>query len=331
MMTCDSAFSNQRDDANNLFYADLIEDWEELKRRQNKTFIVCVNNFSMKSSLTKNIRHYFKEAPNIFFTVNLTYARDFVSLGYEFVQFSPPTQKRREFAKQIFEFMKNMYFQIHRHPEDGNLSRIWDAAVLFESDLYSQFIQEEEVERNIFLALNNYRERLEKSTGYLYLKRYPDIQYLVLTKPHVRINQLNTANLCTQSAPVSTTSMYNTHSISWHPPRPLRPAAQPRYVAVPVPRVATNAAAARQLVTLKPGLVSGQPFSHSPSNVMQTAPQVPNQAVAGPSGIRQQVFRIQGPKTIGSLRPVNYFSAPVPVPPHQPQPGPSNQHVLDNM
>ena len=301
----------------NRFFVDQVENWNILVRRK-AAFIVNVQNFRFNDHSSKDItiRHSFKEAPNIQFTTKFRANSDeFANLGDEFVYDNPINPNRNAFAMQIYNFLKNMYFQIHRHPDDMDDNMVWDAAVLFESDLWNQFQIDVEVEKSINQALNNYSERLKQSTGYAYLKRFPHIQYLALTKAHIRINQFNSATPTpyTQSA-----TGVITGGPSVTPPTP-----QVRAVTVNRPRT----------IAPRHQPPQSQPFSHIPSNV----PQAPGNSVQHQYRKYGEHFYLnhgRGSILVGTKKPtpapsanasssiIRAIRAPVPV---LPQPGPSNQ------
>ena len=287
------------ENGNNFFFLDLVKTWEELERRHH-AFLVNVKDFMIAgSNMVMDIRHFFKEAPNVIFTSKL-YGVDtrnaFSNLGEEFVKAFPQSNQRKNQVNSIFQFLLGLY-------PNQDSKNVFYTALLFESDLWNQFHVIEEIEKNLEQALINFSYRVSQSTEYAYLKRYPHIQYLALTKAHIRINLTVPATGVTTGGPVMTTSN----------PQLSRPRVN----------------APRQQFPQRPGIppnvsLGGQRFSHSPSN----DPQAPGytflrkQLQPGRAGILMRTLRPMSPAKAAATSIIRSIRAPLPL---QPQPGPSHQ------
>ena len=179
--------------------AEIIESHDDFMSRRHGIFIVHSRMFQItlrqKGIVTEKIRFYFKEAPTIVFQ-RFYGADDFEKLGYEFQVPTVVDNGRVRYVNRITDFLTDLYqnlgnsVRVTRYDQEDPMfkSLLGKTACHFESDLFSRMNAPQDFGAFLSTALTNYANRLRSTTQYLFLRRYPDIHYLALTKPHMRIN-----------------------------------------------------------------------------------------------------------------------------------------------
>ena len=125
---------------------------------------------------------------------------------------------RPEILPSIKNMMRRLYTNINHKPSE---TTIGDISMLFEADLFKQFGSQGsflDIQERAFKAYLAYKKRVETSPNYAFLYSNPDIQYLALTKPHIRLNvNLTHAPMNGQpSSSVQRSNVYTNETMNGH-------------------------------------------------------------------------------------------------------------------
>ena len=139
--------------------------------------------------------YYFKEEPSIRFLKDMkTPASEAPNmrhlsvekLGHEGTPDQPRDPVRRVNVKRLLAGIGQYY----RKTGLSVVSNLEVAAVLMEEDMYEQLnFSPEAVSKNVPLTLENFQKRANSKPEYRHLMMRPDIFYLALTWPHMRVTQ----------------------------------------------------------------------------------------------------------------------------------------------
>ena len=91
--------------------------------------------------------------------------------------------------------------------------------MLFEADLFKQFGSQGsflDIQERAFKAYLAYKKRVETSPNYAFLFSNPDIQYLALTKPHIRLNVTHAPVNGQPSSSVQRSNVYTNETMNGH-------------------------------------------------------------------------------------------------------------------
>ena len=132
----------------------------------------------------KNFFFYFKEAANYRFHTSLK-KLEFEQFGHEGTPEQPVDPRRLENVKKLEYGLTSFYQQKLPVASVGSLN---SAALLMEQDMREQLNYDQElVSRSVLGTLRNFIDRVNTRTEYLHLMNLPDIYYLALTKPHIKL------------------------------------------------------------------------------------------------------------------------------------------------
>ena len=159
--------------------------------------------------INASLQFRFTEAPNIRFPCST----NMENIGEELTEAAltdPRTggQKhsgRAKLRNQIAKYLTGVY-KTRMSGVQKILLGITKAAALMETDIFNQFKDVSRAEMALGSTLQAYVGRLDSTKNYQFLYPHPDIHYLALTKPHVRLNLSTVAPVAaSQTRPRQTT------------------------------------------------------------------------------------------------------------------------------